>query len=199
MSEDTKKMADRAEHLLARKRAKSIAWRRFCSNAHHRPWALALTLLLMAALCWAMTWVSIPLPSGNSNPLLTDLWNTSVKLAVMVVAFLLMLAFFSIPPKGALQNEAELAHIGFTDRYKNPPALVSREQEKSTKSLRLFFYSGGISLERWIESQRDIQDALNITYAEPPQYAYRKRYYIMLTVVPGTGEPRNEALYDDEL
>lgn len=76
---------------------------------------------------------------------------------------------------------------------------MAREQIKPTKIEKLIFYSAGIGLEHWVERQGDIQDALNITYAEPPQYAYNKRYYVLLTVVSGIAGPRKESLYDDEL
>lgn len=196
---DSEKIAARIEQLTARHRNRAIRLRRVCIIVCRRPWALVLALLLILILGWAMTWVSIPFPGENSNPLLTALWNTSVKLAVMLMVFLFTFAFFSAPPKEALQYEAELAHIGFVDRYKNPPALVSKERINPPKIEKLTFYSAGISLESWIERQGDIQDALNAVYVEPPQYAYKKRYYIMLTVLPGTGEPRKENLYDDEL
>lgn len=196
---DSEKIVTRIAQLTARRRRRAIFWRRFCSNARQYPWALSLALLLILVLGWVMTWVAIPLPGGNSNPMLIALWNASIKLAVMLVAFLLMLAVFSVPPKEALQYEAGLAHIEFVDRYKNPPALVSREQIKPAKTGKLIFYSAGISLELWVECQGDIQDALNITYVEPPQYAYKKRHYIMLTVVPGVAIPREDTLYEDEL
>lgn len=184
MSEDTKKVADRAERLLARKRVKSIVWRRSCSNAHHRPWALALTLLLIVALCWAMAWVTIPFPGGSSNSLLMTLWNASAKMTIILVAALLTLGVFTAPPRKALAYEARLAHIEFTDRYGNPPALVSRVCTNKTE--KLTFYSAGISFDRWKEQQADIQDALNVTYLEPPKNAYKKSYYVLLTVAPGT-------------
>lgn len=145
-----------------------------------------------------MNLVEIPLPGGSNNPLLILLWNTSVKLAVILVAFLLLLIFFSLPPKGALQFEAELAHIEFTDRYGNPPALISRKRTKHSQEEKITFYSAGISLEQWSQWQGKIQDALNITFAEPPQYAFNKRYFALLTVVPGIGGPRKESLYDND-
>lgn len=197
MSEDTKRMADRVKRFSTRKRAKCISLGRFRANVHRRPWALAPALLLLAALCWAMTWATIPFPAGSNNLLLTALWNASAKLAIILVAVLLTLGVFTAPPKKALEYEAGLAHIGFTDRYGNPPALVSRVCTNKTE--KLTFYSAGITLETWVERQEQIQDALSVAYLEPPQYAYRKRYYIMLTAVPGIGGPRKGSLYDDEL
>lgn len=182
------------------RRRRTVFFRRLCENVRRHPWALASALLLMLALGWAMVaLVEIPLPGGSNTPLLILLWNTSVKLAAMLVAFLLMLAFFSVPPKRALQYEAEFAHIEFTDRYGNPPALISRERIKHSQEEKITFYSAGISLEQWSQWQGKIQDALNITYAEPPQYAFKKRYFILLTVVSGIAGHRKENLYDDEL
>lgn len=187
----------RIQHLEVKRRNRAVMLRRFCSNASRRPWLLVCALLLLSILGWVMMGVSIPFPGGSSNPLLIALWRASVKLAVILLAVLLTLGVFTAPPRKALEYEAGLAHIGFTDRYGNPPALISRVC--TDKIERLTFYSAGISLELWKGRQADIQDSLNFIYVEPPQYAYRKRYYILLTVTSGTGVPRNETLYDDEL
>ena len=194
----SERITNRTAKFHQQKRRRTVLLRRFCENVRRHPWALVVSLLLILALGWVMNLVEIPLPSGSNNLLLILLWNTSVKLAVMLVAFLLILAFFSVPPKGALQYEAELAHIEFTDRYGNPPALISRKKTKRSQEEKITFYSAGISLEQWSQWQGKIQDALNITYAEPPQYAYNKRYYALLTVVSGIAGPRKESLYDDD-
>lgn len=170
---NSEKIVTRIAQMTARRRRRAILWRRFCSNAHQHLWALVLALLLVLVLGWVMTWVSVPFPGENNNPLLIAFWNTNVKLSVMLIASVLTFSPFFAPPKGASQYEAELAHIGFVDRYKNPPALVLKERIKPAKIEKLTFYSAGISLESWIERQGDIQDALNSVYVEPPQYAYR--------------------------
>lgn len=200
MSEDTKRMADRVKRFSAQRRAKSIFLGRFRANVHHHPWTLALALLLIAALCWAMTWVTIPFPGGNSNPLLIALYNVSIKFTAILVSFLLILAFFTSPPKRALEYEASLVQIGFVDRSeeKNPPALVSRERIKHSKKERIIFYSAGLGLKQWIQEREAIESALNVVYVEEPRQVYNKSYYIMLTVVPGVGGPRKGPLYDDE-
>ncbi len=193
----SEKITTRTAKFHHQKKKQSCFFRRFCENVRRHPWALVVALLLILALGWAMALVEIPLPGGSNYPFLLALWNGAAKLAIILVASLLTLCTFTAPPKKALEYEAGLAHIEFTDRYGNPPALVSRVC--TNKIERLTFYSAGISLELWKERQGDIQDALNAVYIEPPQYAYKKRYYIMLTVLPGTGEPRKDVLYDDEL
>lgn len=190
-------ITNRTAKFHQQKRRRTVFLRRFCENVRRHPWALVVALLLILALGWAMALVEIPLPGGSSYPFLLALWNGAAKLAIILVASLLTLCTFAAPPKKALEYESGLAHVELIDRFGNPPALVSRVY--TNKIERLTFYSAGISLERWIKRQGDIQDALNIMYVAPPQYAYRRRYYILLTVVSGVVAPRKENLYDDEL
>lgn len=196
---DSEKMATRMEQATIRDRHKDIAKQRFGQNVRRHPWILAISLLLLLVMSWAMACISIPLPGGNSSSMLISLWNHSVKVAVWLIAFLLVTAVLTSAPPQAKALEAALAHIKFTDRYGYCPALISRVCAKPAKIEKLTFYSAGISLESWAERQGDIQDALNVVYVEPPQYAYNKRHYVMLTVVPGIAKPREEPLYDDEL
>lgn len=195
----SERITNRTAKFHQQKRRRTVLLRRFCENVRRHPWALVSALLLILALGWAMTLVEIPLPGGKNSPFLLALWNGTAKLAIILVASLLALCTFTALPKKALEYEAGLAHIEFTDRYGHPPALISRKKTKRSQEEKITFYSAGISLEQWSQWQGKIQDALNITYAEPPQYAYRKRYYIMLTVVPGVVTSRKEALYDNEL
>lgn len=191
----SERITNRTAKFHQQKRRRTVFLRRFCENVRRHPWVLVAALLLILALGWAMTLVEIPLPGGSSCPFLLALWNGTAKLAIILVASLLTLCTFTAPPKKALEYEAGLAHIEFTDRYGNPPALVSRVC--TNKIERLTFYSAGISLELWKRRQGDAQDTLNVEYFEPPKY-YQKRHYILLSVVPGIGGPRKENLYDDD-
>lgn len=196
---DSEKICAQVRKLTAQRRRKTIMWRRFCANVSHRPWTLALALPLPFILVlWAMTWISIP-PGGNVHPMLTFFWNVALKLGVTLTTFLLVLTVLTAAPPWSREYEMAFANIDFTDHYGNPPALVHQKRGKHSKTIQITFYCSGISLKQWQERQEDIQDALNVTYVEAPQYAYNKRYYIMLTVVPGVGGPRKGSLYDDEL
>ena len=192
-------ITSRTAKFHQQKRRRTVFLRRFCENVHRHPWALVSALLLILTLGWAMTLVEIPLPGGSSCPFLLALWNGAAKLAIILTVSLLTLVMFAAAPPQSLNYEMRLAQINLTDRWGNSPVLVARGQIKPTKIEKLIFYSAGIGLEHWVERQGDIQDALNITYAEPPQYAYNKRYYVLLTVVSGIAGPRKESLYDDEL
>lgn len=196
---DSEKIGAYIRKLVAKSRRNVVMQCRLCANVSHRPWTLVLALLLILVLGWAVTCVSIPFPSGNVHPMLTVFWNVTVKLGVTLTAFLLVLTMLTTAPPRAMEYEAIFTAIDFTDCYGNPPALISKKKEKSSKVIQMTFYCSGISLKQWQERQGDIQDALNVTYVEAPQYAYNKRYYIMLTVVPGVGGPRKGSLYDDEL
>lgn len=196
---DSEKICAQVRKLTAQRRRKTIMWRRFCANVSHHPWTLVLALMLILIWGWAVTCVSISFPSRNVYPMLTVFWNVIVKLGVTLIAFLLVLTMLTTAPPRAMEYEAIFTAIDFTDCYGNPPALISKKKEKSSKVIQMTFYCSGISLKQWQERQGDIQDALNVTYVEAPQYAYNKRYYIMLTVVPGVGGPRKGSLYDDEL
>lgn len=192
-------ITNRTAKFHQQKRRRTVLLRRFCENVRRHPWALVSALLLILALGWAMTLVEIPLLGGNNYPFLFALWNGAAKLAIILTVFLLALAMFTVAPPRASTYETQLAQIKHTDRWGNSPVLVAREQIKPAKIEKLIFYSAGISLERWVERQGEIQDALNITYVEPPQYAYGKRYYVELTVASGIAGTRKENLYDDEL
>lgn len=179
-------------------RHKSVNFLRLRYNIIHRPWIVAVSLLLFL-LGWCMTLSSIPLPGGSQSLLLLSLWSYAVKAMILLIAMLLSLAVIITPPPKARTMEVALSGLSFENDFNHSPALVSRLKIPKTDIEKLVFYSYAIGLKRWDDWKEDIQDALDVTFVEAPMYAYGRRDCIELTVSYGVKKSREELLTDDEL
>lgn len=194
-----KSLYEREKKFIAQRCRRTVFWRRLYSSARYHTWKLALLFLGLCVLGWALTLVVVPTPGSSSYPVLITIYDYAVKVAVLLIAALLALSMLTAAPKKSREWEAALAQIKFTNKFGFSPVLVSRQRLSNTNIEEIVFYSSGVSMERWVERQAEVQDALNLTYVESPQYKYNKRYYIALTVSPGIGIRNNETLYDDAL
>lgn len=198
---NSEKIVSREEQETNRDRRRAVAKQRRRYNIRRHPLISVLLVLLLLIFGFAMTCVSVPLPWGNSSPILISLWNHSVKIAVWLIAFLLVMAVLTSAPPLAKAWGIALVHIGFVDKYGYSPALVSSQMIGNKGAEQHIFYSKGIALDKWIERQHEIEDALNITIKDPSHYDHNG-HYIVFTAKHGVDNAQGEQgelLYDDEL
>ena len=136
-------------------------------------------------------------------PLLSQVYHIAIDMLIFIVGVLTLIGAIILigTPINAKDTERRLLRIGFDDQFGSPPILLNTQKIKGTKAQRMIFFSLGLSKQKWIDRQHDIEDTLNITLLSEPVYGGRKnnnRNYIVLIVAKGDIQHKRSTLYDDE-
>lgn len=96
------------------------------------------------------------------SPFSSDLYLMIFYTLVIVILVIGLVGIICIlgTPINSKKIEGELVDIGFSDKDRNPPVLISRTNEK--QGIRLEFYSPKISFVKYENHIADIETALNI-------------------------------------
>lgn len=172
-------------------------------NLLHTPGKLLVLLPVLAVALVLWQYRNAVIPKEISADL-AELYQFVVPMVIVVLAAVFAFAVLDIAavPRHAKRYERALFAANLTTCETIAPALLSRRHIKGSSIHVLTFYSIGVSCEYWLKNQSAAEDALNVTFIEPPTYGGRKgmnRNLIVLTVTDGVNERRKEPLLDDEL
>lgn len=196
----TEKVSKQYKEILYKRRKRDVQRLRLWYYIQHHPWLSVLIALFLLTLTWFMTKVSIPLPGGSNVPLLIITWDYTVKLAILLCAFLLIFAIFTVVPREAKDWELTLAQIDIVDSCGFGPVLIAKQRLSNSDNQRYIFYSRGISQTLWEAHKQEIPKDMGVSLEIEKNFEHTPKYCISVIVSHDGFEGRQwEQLTDDEL